>query len=308
MRGSRRPTPSSARASRPSERCAGLVPEMRDLARVVPPGVDVAAFRPRPRVEALREVASLLDDDPDTIRGRPASLDAEVERALEARDAKAIAALFDTVRRGRARARRGGSAPSARRPGTTPIVGYLGKLIPQKGVELLLEAQPALRSRDRGARRGLRVRPGLARGADDRAASGRPARRRVAARRRRAPGRSVGGARTRRGPRGRDLHRPARPSIRAERARGHGRPGGALDPARRRSGWWPPRELPPARSRWSPGTQGSRRSRRALETDVGRPGLFSFEPGEGAVRTVGRRASIGCFPCRTANATSFDAP
>ncbi|MDQ4109121.1 MAG: hypothetical protein M3138_09990, partial [Actinomycetota bacterium] len=51
------------------ERCAELVPEMRGVARVVPPGVDVAAFRPRPRVEALREVASLLDVDPDTVRG-----------------------------------------------------------------------------------------------------------------------------------------------------------------------------------------------------------------------------------------------
>ncbi len=125
-------------------RCAELVPEMRELARVVPPGVDVAAFRPRPRAEALREVASLLDDDPDTARGRPSSLDAEVERALDARDESAVAALFekydedvpepDAALRLRALAER-----------TEPIVGYLGKLIPQKGVELLLEAQPALR-------------------------------------------------------------------------------------------------------------------------------------------------------------------
>ena len=52
------------------ERCAGLVPEMRDLGRVVPPGVDVAAFRPRPRVEALRDVAARLADDPAAVRGR----------------------------------------------------------------------------------------------------------------------------------------------------------------------------------------------------------------------------------------------
>ena len=126
------------------ERCAELVPEMRGLARVVPPGVDVAAFRPRPRVEALREVASLLELDPDTVRGRPSSLDLEVERALDARDEKALDALFD---------RYDEDVPEPDAPmrlrklseGDGSIVGYLGKLIPQKGAELLLEAQPALR-------------------------------------------------------------------------------------------------------------------------------------------------------------------
>jgi glycosyltransferase involved in cell wall biosynthesis len=126
------------------ERCAELVPEMRGLARLVPPGVDVAAFRPRPRVEALREVASLLELDPDTVRGRPSSLDLEVERALDARDEKALDALFDTYDE---------DVPEPDAPvrlrklsdGDGPIVGYLGKLIPQKGAELLLEVQPALR-------------------------------------------------------------------------------------------------------------------------------------------------------------------
>jgi glycosyltransferase involved in cell wall biosynthesis len=125
-------------------RCAELVPEMRELARVVPPGVDVSAFRPRPRADALRQVASLLDENQDAVRGRPSSLDAEVERALDARDGTAIAALFETYDEdvpepdaaGRLR------ALAERRE---PIVGYLGKLIPQKGVELLLEALPALR-------------------------------------------------------------------------------------------------------------------------------------------------------------------
>jgi glycosyltransferase involved in cell wall biosynthesis len=125
------------------ERCAGLVPEMRELARIVPPGVDVAAFRPRPRVEALREVAARLDDDPASARGRPSSLDAEVERALEARDGKALDALFETYDEDVPEP----DAPSRLRrlaDRNGPIVGYLGKLIPQKGVELLLEAQPAL--------------------------------------------------------------------------------------------------------------------------------------------------------------------
>jgi glycosyltransferase involved in cell wall biosynthesis len=126
------------------DRCGDLVPEMRGLARVVPPGVDVEAFRSRPRVEALREVASLLDEDPNTSRGRPSSLDEEVERALDARDENAIDALFDRydedVPEPDAAARFRTLAEWDR-----PIVGYLGKLIPQKGAELLLEAQPALR-------------------------------------------------------------------------------------------------------------------------------------------------------------------
>jgi len=125
------------------ERCAGLVPEMRELARIVPPGVDVAAFRPRPRVEALREVAARLDEDPASARGRPSALDAEVERALDARDEKALDALFETYDEDVPEP----DAPSGLRmlaDRNGPIVGYLGKLIPQKGVELLLEAQPAL--------------------------------------------------------------------------------------------------------------------------------------------------------------------
>lgn len=126
------------------ERCAGLVPEMAGLAHVAPPGVDVAAFRPRPRVEALHDVIARLDDDRSTTGGRPSSLDADVERALDDRDAGAIAALFDTYDEdvpepdAAARLRRLADRD-------VPIVGYLGKLIPQKGVELLLEVQPTLR-------------------------------------------------------------------------------------------------------------------------------------------------------------------
>jgi glycosyltransferase involved in cell wall biosynthesis len=126
------------------ERCAELVPEMRSLARLVPPGVDASAFRPRTRVEALLETAGLLEADAESSRGRPSSLDAEVERALERRDADAIDAMFDTYDEdvpepdaaSRLRALAGHDEP---------IVGYLGKLIPQKGVELLLAADRALR-------------------------------------------------------------------------------------------------------------------------------------------------------------------
>jgi glycosyltransferase involved in cell wall biosynthesis len=125
-------------------RCVELVPDMVTNVRVVPPGVDVAAFRPRPRSEALREVVARLSADPTTERGRPSALDAEVERALDARDAEAIVALFERYDENvpeleaAARIRR-----LADRDG--PIVGYFGKLIPQKGVEVFLEALPALR-------------------------------------------------------------------------------------------------------------------------------------------------------------------
>ena len=128
-------------------RCAELVAGMTPVVRIVPPGVDVAAFRPRARSEALLEVADRLDTDAATARGRPSSFDAEVERALDARDEGAIDALFDRyeedVPEPDASRRLRRLADRAERQ--EPIVGYLGKLIPQKGVELFLEAQPGLR-------------------------------------------------------------------------------------------------------------------------------------------------------------------
>jgi glycosyltransferase involved in cell wall biosynthesis len=119
------------------ERCSALVPGIEHLVRIVPPGVDVASFRPMPRAAALRDAAESLDADPATERGRASSLDAEVERALELRDPGALDALAasydqevpepDAASRLR--------LLSDRRDA---IVGYLGKLIPQKGVELML--------------------------------------------------------------------------------------------------------------------------------------------------------------------------
>lgn len=119
------------------ERCVELVPEARGLTRVIRPGVSVEAFHPRPRREALLEVAARLDADPDTARGRPSALDAGVERALAARDADELgrlAATYDQdVPDPDAAARLRDLAGSERL-----LVGYLGKLIPQKGIELLL--------------------------------------------------------------------------------------------------------------------------------------------------------------------------
>ena len=127
------------------ERCARLVPEMRDLARIVQPGVDVASFRPRPRAEALIDVADRLELDPETARGRPSELDEQVERALDARDATALDAIATTYAQ---EVPEPGAAAGLRALAgdTSPIVGYLGKLIPQKGVELVLAAHRALRA------------------------------------------------------------------------------------------------------------------------------------------------------------------
>jgi|RhiMetdeSRZDD1v2_1073273.scaffolds.fasta_scaffold01279_11 glycosyltransferase involved in cell wall biosynthesis len=126
------------------KRCAALVPGIDHLVRVVAPGVEVSSFRPRPRAEALEEAARLLDADRDTARGRPAGLDADVERALGARDAAALDAIADSYDQSvpepdaAARLRTLAQADG-------PIVGYLGKLIPQKGVELMLAAQAVAR-------------------------------------------------------------------------------------------------------------------------------------------------------------------
>jgi glycosyltransferase involved in cell wall biosynthesis len=118
-------------------RCEELVPGIAGLARTVPPGVDAGIWRPRPRREALLDAAERLEADPDRAHGRPSTLDREVAAALARRDGAALDGLAhsydqeapdpDAAARLRALADVGG-----------PLVGYLGKLIPQKGVELLL--------------------------------------------------------------------------------------------------------------------------------------------------------------------------
>ena len=125
------------------ERSEALVPGISGLFRVIPPGVDTTAFRPRSRRPALLETAGLVDADPSTIRGRPASMDAELADALARRDAAAIDALAGSYDQ---EVPDPGAAATLRRLADTerPIVGYLGKLIPQKGVELLLAARTTL--------------------------------------------------------------------------------------------------------------------------------------------------------------------
>src|SRR6266498_2637858 len=126
-------------------RCAQLVPGVEQLAHVVPPGVDAERFRPRPRDEALLDLAGRLDADPETRRGRPSSLDEDVRRACEARDGGALDALahaYDQTVPDPAAGARLRTLSMGH-----PIVGYLGKLIPQKGVALLLGALPRSRHR-----------------------------------------------------------------------------------------------------------------------------------------------------------------
>ncbi len=118
------------------ERCVEMVPEIRDRVHVVPPGVDAERFLPIPRRAALLEAAERLDADARP-GGRPAGLDAEVARALAERDERALDALATAYDQ---------TAPDPEAAARLrelaaydgDVVGYLGKLIPQKGVDLLL--------------------------------------------------------------------------------------------------------------------------------------------------------------------------
>jgi glycosyltransferase involved in cell wall biosynthesis len=126
------------------DRCAALVPQMRGLGLVIAPGVDVAAFRLRDRREALLTTAGRLEGDPERERGRPSALAGAVASAVERRDLAALDALATAYDQ---------EAPDRDAPARlrelagrrAPLVGYLGKLIPQKGVELLLAAHRAIR-------------------------------------------------------------------------------------------------------------------------------------------------------------------
>jgi glycosyltransferase involved in cell wall biosynthesis len=120
-------------------RTAELVPESRPLHRVISPGVDLDAFRPRARAEALLEVATKLDKDGAAKGGRPAGTDERVSEALADRDAKALHDLALSYDQ---------DAPDAEAPERLralagyggPVAGFIGKLIPQKGPHLLIQA------------------------------------------------------------------------------------------------------------------------------------------------------------------------
>ncbi len=126
-------------------RCVEMVPEIADRVHVAAPGVDAERFHPEPRREALLRTAHRLDAEAEP-GGRPSALDVEVARALSARDEGVLdrlAAAYDqTVPDPEAAARLRSLAAFE-----GDLVGYFGKLIPQKGVDLLLAGVKGSRRR-----------------------------------------------------------------------------------------------------------------------------------------------------------------
>jgi glycosyltransferase involved in cell wall biosynthesis len=120
------------------ERAFDVVPEARDRGWLVAPGVD-PAFVPMPRRDALERTAAALERDPDTVRGRPTELDTRVRDALAARDAGTMDELARTYDQ-EVPDPDAGERLRSLAEGEGPLVGYLGKLIPQKGVHLLVQA------------------------------------------------------------------------------------------------------------------------------------------------------------------------
>lgn len=130
-------------------RAQAVAPAIDGRTRVIPPGVDVERWRPRPRAEALGAAAELLGTDPALAGGRPPGTDARVAEALSSRDEAALDRLAREYDQ---------TAPDPRAPDVLrdlathrgPVVGYLGKLIPQKGVERFVEALALLGPEVRG--------------------------------------------------------------------------------------------------------------------------------------------------------------
>jgi glycosyltransferase involved in cell wall biosynthesis len=126
-----------------------VAPSIEGRTMVIPPGVEVATWRPRPRAEALEEAASTLERDPIRSRGRPSEVDGGVAEALGSRDQEEL----DALARGYDQGAPDPDAPSRLRALAEhrgPVVGYLGKLIPQKGTERYLEAMALLEADVRG--------------------------------------------------------------------------------------------------------------------------------------------------------------
>ena len=185
----------------------------------VPPGVDVDLFVLEDRPAAL---AALLE----AARADPPNPGNAEERLPDEGNAERLEEFL---------------------AGDAPTVVYFGKLIEQKGVQVLLEAMRDARRAAR--RRRLRPLPRAARGD---------------------------------GPRAHALHRPARaPPPRAPAPARRPRPS-CRRCSPRRSGWSPPRPLPPARRPSSRATRASPRSRRGSRraTRSASAGLASFTSGD----------------------------
>ncbi len=130
-------------------RAESLVPTLPARRLAIAPGVDVEAFAPVARSHALSRAADLLERDAALSSGRPAVLDGTLRWALrrpDGADLDDMAATYDQDAPDQ-------DAPTRLRALVAhdgPIVGYLGKLIPQKGVDLLLQALALLPDRVRG--------------------------------------------------------------------------------------------------------------------------------------------------------------
>jgi glycosyltransferase involved in cell wall biosynthesis len=120
-------------------RAAEFAPSVASRSLVVAPGVEVGRFRPRPRAEALMTAAAMLEEDRATARGRPASAGEQVLAAIRDGPVEALTELAG--RYDQSAPDRG--APAGLRALASrglPLAGYLGKLIPQKGVDLFVQA------------------------------------------------------------------------------------------------------------------------------------------------------------------------
>jgi glycosyltransferase involved in cell wall biosynthesis len=123
------------------DRTVSLVPATSRALIVCSPGVDLERFRPGPRAESLEGAAALLESDGALPGGRPRGAAAEVVAAVD--DGMVDTAALDAIagRYDQSRPDQDASAKLRaleREPG--PLLGYLGKLIPQKGVHLFLAA------------------------------------------------------------------------------------------------------------------------------------------------------------------------
>jgi glycosyltransferase involved in cell wall biosynthesis len=124
-------------------RAEAVAPAIAGRTMVIPPGVDVKTWRPRRRPEALKEAASALELDPARTRGRPSDVDGGVAEALRSRDPQGL----DALARGYDQSVPDPDAPArlqALAGHAGSVVGYLGKLISQKGTERYLEAMALL--------------------------------------------------------------------------------------------------------------------------------------------------------------------
>lgn len=126
-----------------------VAPSVADRVTVVSPGVDAARFRPGERATSLIEAAGRLDADPDTDRGRHDAVANRVRAAVAGRNPELLSAVADEYDQ---RVPDPGTAGRLRRLANKdgPLVGYLGKLIAPKGAERMIESLALIDAPARG--------------------------------------------------------------------------------------------------------------------------------------------------------------